>query len=118
MDEKFRAKVADFGLTSKQSAGKVMKGTPFWMAPEVLRGEGATTASDGAREERRARGPQRPLCFTVARRQTSERRDIVPSASGRSVLVRCDGLRGLEPQRSVSWPHNLRGASRVAASTK
>lgn len=38
--------MSDFGLTAKQTGGKVVKGTPFWMAPEVLRGEGATTASD------------------------------------------------------------------------
>lgn len=39
VDSKFRAKVADFGL-----AQRTLKlggtGTPFWMAPELLRGEG------------------------------------------------------------------------------
>jgi hypothetical protein len=46
VDSKFRAKVADFGLSD--SSGKSgATGTPFWMAPELLRRETAnTTASD------------------------------------------------------------------------
>mmetsp|Transcript_34623 Transcript_34623/g.55852 ORF Transcript_34623/g.55852 Transcript_34623/m.55852 type:complete len:520 (+) Transcript_34623:2-1561(+) len=44
VDSKFRAKVADFGLTAKQSSGAC--GTPFWMAPELLLGELNTTESD------------------------------------------------------------------------
>ncbi|CAB9505497.1 activated protein kinase catalytic subunit alpha-1 [Seminavis robusta] len=42
VDTKFRAKVADFGLSQKQNLGGT--GTPFWMAPELLRGESANTA--------------------------------------------------------------------------
>lgn len=43
IDSKFRAKIADFGLAQKKRTG----GTPFWMAPELLRGESSnTTASD------------------------------------------------------------------------
>ncbi|EGD72124.1 TKL/DICTY4 protein kinase [Salpingoeca rosetta] len=44
VDSKFRAKVADFGL-SESGNGKAC-GTPYWMAPEVLRGEPTTVASD------------------------------------------------------------------------
>jgi len=45
VDSRFRAKVADFGLSAKRSEGAT--GTPFWMAPELLRGDTLnTTASD------------------------------------------------------------------------
>ena len=45
IDSKFRAKVADFGLSSRKKKGGT--GTPFWMAPELLRREGGnTTATD------------------------------------------------------------------------
>eukprot|EP00804_Cyclotella_cryptica_P004550 CCRYP_006905-RB/>CCRYP_006905-RB protein AED:0.04 eAED:0.04 QI:102/1/1/1/0.8/0.66/6/1055/1315 len=45
VDSKSRAKIADFGLTQKKKMGIV--GTPFWMSPELLRGEsGNTLASD------------------------------------------------------------------------
>jgi len=43
VDSRFRAKVADFGLSQKQNLGGT--GTPFWMAPELLRGESANTAA-------------------------------------------------------------------------
>ena len=37
--------VADFGLSQKRKAG--VAGTPFWLAPEIIRGEtGNTTESD------------------------------------------------------------------------
>ena len=41
IDSKFRAKVADFGLSSRKKKGGT--GTPFWMAPELLRREGGNT---------------------------------------------------------------------------
>lgn len=41
VDSKFRAKVADFGLSQKK--GKVATGTPFFMAPELLRREHPNT---------------------------------------------------------------------------
>uniref|UniRef100_A0A7S1DAK1 Guanylate cyclase n=1 Tax=Cyclophora tenuis TaxID=216820 RepID=A0A7S1DAK1_CYCTE len=45
VDSKFRAKVADFGLSQKKRVGAT--GTPLWMAPELLRGESDNTdASD------------------------------------------------------------------------
>eukprot|EP00980_Cylindrotheca_fusiformis_P024976 scaffold12839_cov119-Cylindrotheca_fusiformis.AAC.2 len=46
VDARFRAKVSDFGLFhDKDSPG--CTGTPYWMAPELLRGEsGNTSASD------------------------------------------------------------------------
>ena len=45
VDIRFRAKVADFGLSQKKKLG--ITGTPYWMAPELLRRESHnTTASD------------------------------------------------------------------------
>lgn len=43
MDSKFRAKVADFGLSQKKQTGGT--GTPYWMAPELLRKESSNTAA-------------------------------------------------------------------------
>jgi serine/threonine protein kinase len=43
VDSRFRAKVADFGLSQKKNLGGT--GTPFWMAPELLRGESSNTAA-------------------------------------------------------------------------
>lgn len=43
VDSKFRAKIADFGLSQKKQVGAV--GTPYWMAPELLRGESVNTAA-------------------------------------------------------------------------
>ncbi|CAB9500762.1 activated protein kinase catalytic subunit alpha-1 [Seminavis robusta] len=46
VDKNFRAKVADFGLSSHKDHGRAT-GTPLWMAPELLRGDcGNSTASD------------------------------------------------------------------------
>ena len=42
VDSRFRAKVADFGLSQKKNIGGT--GTPFWMAPELLREESSNTA--------------------------------------------------------------------------
>jgi len=42
VDSKFRAKVADFGLSQKKQIGAT--GTPLWMAPELLRGESENSA--------------------------------------------------------------------------
>ena len=42
-----RAKVADFGLSQKDHFRGRASGTPYWMSPELLRGDsGNTTASD------------------------------------------------------------------------
>ena len=55
VDSKFRAKVADFGLSQKKTLGistqlgvskAAPSGTPYWMAPELLNGSHNTTASD------------------------------------------------------------------------
>lgn len=43
VDNRFRAKVADFGLSQKKSMGGT--GTPYWMAPELLRRESKNTAA-------------------------------------------------------------------------
>ncbi|KAI2500710.1 guanylate cyclase [Fragilaria crotonensis] len=43
VDSKFRAKVADFGLSQKKGVGAA--GTPFWMAPELLNGASSNTAA-------------------------------------------------------------------------
>jgi serine/threonine protein kinase len=37
VDASFRAKVADFGLSGKRRASRGPPGTPYWMAPELLR---------------------------------------------------------------------------------
>mmetsp|Transcript_62931 Transcript_62931/g.153219 ORF Transcript_62931/g.153219 Transcript_62931/m.153219 type:complete len:389 (-) Transcript_62931:854-2020(-) len=42
VDNKFRAKLADFGLSQKKNLGGT--GTPFWMAPELLRQETSNTS--------------------------------------------------------------------------
>jgi serine/threonine protein kinase len=42
VDNKFHAKVTDFGLSNKNRHGT---GTPYWMAPELLRGESPNTAA-------------------------------------------------------------------------
>ncbi|CAB9513725.1 activated protein kinase catalytic subunit alpha-1 [Seminavis robusta] len=42
VDNKFRAKVTDFGLSAKKSNNA--SGTPYWMAPELLRGDSTNTA--------------------------------------------------------------------------
>ena len=43
VDNKFRAKVSDFGFSVKAKVGA--SGTPFWMAPELLRKESPNTAA-------------------------------------------------------------------------
>ncbi len=43
VDSRFRAKVADFGLSIKY---KGCAGTPYWMAPELLQGDVPSTAGD------------------------------------------------------------------------
>jgi len=43
VDIKFRAKVADFGLSQKKKVGAC--GTPLWMAPELIRGDSGNAAS-------------------------------------------------------------------------
>lgn len=43
VDNRFRAKVADFGLSQKQNLGGT--GTPYWMAPELLRKESCNTSA-------------------------------------------------------------------------
>jgi len=42
-DSRFRAKVCDFGLSTKRKNG--ISGTPFWLAPEYLRGKTEYNAS-------------------------------------------------------------------------
>jgi serine/threonine protein kinase len=43
IDTNFCAKVADFGLSAKKQIGAV--GTPYWMAPELLKGETTNIAA-------------------------------------------------------------------------
>jgi len=42
VDGRFRAKISDFGLSAKKYLGA--SGTPYWMAPELLRREGTNNA--------------------------------------------------------------------------
>ena len=47
VDNRFRAKVADFGFSAAKKSRMGAMGTPLWMAPELLRGESDNTgASD------------------------------------------------------------------------
>ena len=55
VDSSFRSKVADFGLVQKRKLGVVGgsmamsgAGTPYWLAPEVLRGETSKTPESDA----------------------------------------------------------------------
>ena len=43
IDTNFCAKVTDFGLSAKRHIGAV--GTPYWMAPELLKGTSDNTAA-------------------------------------------------------------------------
>lgn len=43
VDGRFRAKISDFGLSAKKKYLGA-SGTPYWMAPELLRGESTNTA--------------------------------------------------------------------------
>jgi serine/threonine protein kinase len=43
VDKRFRAKVADFGMSQKHNLGGT--GTPYWMGPELLRRETSNTAA-------------------------------------------------------------------------
>ena len=46
VDSRFKAKVSDFGLSSHMGSKKERAtGTPFWMAPELLRGESNNSCS-------------------------------------------------------------------------
>ena len=44
MCHRFRAKVADFGFFATDDNNRIT-GTPYWLAPELLRGESANTTS-------------------------------------------------------------------------
>jgi len=44
VDQNYRAKISDFGLSAKRRHGYV--GTPFWMAPELLKGSLTSRESD------------------------------------------------------------------------
>ena len=44
VDENYRAKISDFGLSAKKNVAAI--GTPFWMAPELLEGGLISTQSD------------------------------------------------------------------------
>ena len=48
VDSQLRAKIADFGLSTKSFFGrnKRAQGTPYWMSPELLLGEPNSAASD------------------------------------------------------------------------
>ena len=45
IDASFRAKISDFGLSSKRMVTG-MAGSPFWMAPELLNGGKHSPATD------------------------------------------------------------------------
>ncbi len=45
VDSSWRAKVSDFGLSGKRRASRGPPGTPFWMAPELLRRKGQSSCA-------------------------------------------------------------------------
>ena len=45
IDDNFRAKVADFGLSAKSKSNRSRAGTPFWMAPELFDKDSVSSAA-------------------------------------------------------------------------
>eukprot|EP00977_Amphora_coffeiformis_P008723 scaffold1982_cov93-Amphora_coffeaeformis.AAC.45 len=72
VDGRFRAKVADFGLSQKKSIGGT--GTPYWMAPELLRKESANTSASDV------------FSFGVILYEVYSRRDPYPGENASDVL--------------------------------
>ena len=46
-------KIADFGVSEVLGKSKELMGTPYWMAPELLRGESGNTNASGQFGEQR-----------------------------------------------------------------
>jgi len=104
VDSRFRAKVADFGLSAKESVG--VTGTPLWMAPELLRGEsGNTDKSDVysfgmilyeafSRKDPYEGEDWRMVLFAVADPETQKRPPVPPSCPSHIVSLMTETLHG------------------------
>ena len=96
VDRNFRAKVADFGLSQTSHSGGV--GTPFWMAPEILRGEhGNSAASD-------------VYSFGIILYEVYSRRDPYENDDNVIDILRlvCDKKIQKRPQVPVSMPEKVK----------
>ncbi|KAL7549758.1 hypothetical protein ACHAWF_013033 [Thalassiosira exigua] len=104
VDSKFRAKVADFGLSQKQKLGAT--GTPYWMAPELLRREGPCTASSDvysfgvilyevySRKEPYEGEPYKDVIRMIADPLVNKRPPLPPSCPPPVRLIMTNCLRG------------------------
>eukprot|EP00043_Microstomoeca_roanoka_P017580 m.184170 g.184170 ORF g.184170 m.184170 type:complete len:1326 (+) comp16663_c4_seq1:290-4267(+) len=92
VDSKFRAKVSDFGLSST-GVGKAC-GTPYWMAPEVLRGEATTAASD-------------VYSFSIILFEIFSRKDPYPAEADLETVLRDVVKRKKRPDIPSNCPENI-----------
>src|SRR5262245_7312601 len=111
LDGRGRVKLTDFGLANDQSAAADRAGTPMYMAPEQLAGDGATTRGDLF-----ALGLVLYEVFTGKRAFANSNRDVPPRkpsshVTGLSPAVERVILQCLEPDPSL----RPRSASEVLA---
>lgn len=88
VDHKFRAKVADFGLSQKRNLGGT--GTPLWMAPELLRGESSNTAQSDV------------YSFGIILYEVYSRRDPYEGEDSKAILRQI-----AEEGKRPPFPHNM-----------
>jgi class 3 adenylate cyclase len=96
VDRNFRAKVADFGLSRTNSTGST--GTPFWMAPELLRREhGNSAASD-------------VFSFGIILYEVYSRRDPYEGEGNAKEILRlvCDQAIKKRPEAPISMPDKVK----------
>ena len=86
VDSRFRAKVADFGLSGKL---KTCAGTPYWMAPELLKGCKNSKASD---VRRLATRPAPSSCYTLLIPASAPLPPFSPLALSRTMQVYAFGM--------------------------
>jgi serine/threonine protein kinase len=97
VDSQFRAKIADFGLSTKSfgigsSSRKGGQGTPYWMAPELLEGEESSVLSD-------------MYAFGITCWEVYARSDPYEGEKVDEVLAGVKDLERLELKRPIMPPH-------------